>query len=112
MATFRIKSALLVALTLATSVAPAHAGEWEYYEDSDGTSYYHESGSDGSSRGDVAAALALGVVGGAALGVLAARPAPPRQVIVREEPDCYRAWRRVWDDYYGVYRRSRVLVCE
>ncbi len=55
------------------------------------------------------AAAAAGIVGGLALGAIAAGAAQPRPPIV---DDCYTVRRRVWDDYNGVWRVRRVRVCD
>lgn len=69
-------------------------------------------------------AVAAGIIGGIAAGAiiggaLAGPPAygyGPGPVYVapgyEPEPNCYYTRQRVWDEYYGVWRRGpRVLVC-
>ena len=58
-------------------------------------------------------AVAAGVVGGLALGALAARPyyyGPPGYYAYGDGPDCYITRRRVWVEGYGWTLR-RVTVC-
>jgi hypothetical protein len=58
-------------------------------------------------------AVAAGVVGGLALGALAARPyyyGPPGYYAYDNGPDCYVTRRRVWVEGYGWTLR-RVTVC-
>jgi len=65
-------------------------------------------------------AVAAGVIGGIAAGALiagAANAGPPPGYyapapVYGPGPGCYYQRQRVWDDYYGVWRRGpRVLVC-
>ncbi|MCZ7658078.1 MAG: hypothetical protein M5U07_09560 [Xanthobacteraceae bacterium] len=69
--------------------------------------------------GAVAAGIIGGIAAGAILGgAIANSPAygyGPAPVYVAPGygpgPGCYYARQRVWDEYYGVWRRQRVLVC-
>ncbi len=54
-------------------------------------------------------AIAAGIVGGLALGAIAASAAQPRPVYVG---GCYKVRRSVWSDYHGAYVVRRVTVCE
>jgi hypothetical protein len=73
--------------------------------------------------GNVAGAVAAGIIGGAALGALAAgaaRPAPPPAVVYPEQPiyaepppgpppsECWYQRQRVWDGYAWVWRRVQI----
>lgn len=64
-------------------------------------------------RHDNSGAVAAGVIGGLALGALAARPAYPSYYAapVYAGPDCYTVRRRFVDDWGRVYVR-RERVCE
>ncbi|MBN9063031.1 MAG: hypothetical protein BGP06_17935 [Rhizobiales bacterium 65-9] len=55
-------------------------------------------------------ALAAGIVGGLALGAIAASAAQPRPAYV--VGGCYRVRRAVWSDYQGRYVTRRVTVCD
>ncbi|MBN9063032.1 MAG: hypothetical protein BGP06_17940 [Rhizobiales bacterium 65-9] len=57
------------------------------------------------------AAAAAGIVGGLALGAMAAQAAQPRPTYI-EEPRCYRVRRNVWSEYQGRYVVRRVTVCD
>ena len=110
MTTFGKLTLLFVAFPLALAPTLAQAGGFEYYEDGYGGTYYSKSYGNGFRSGDAAAALGLGLIGGMALGAIAATPAPTREVIVQQA--CYRAWRDVWNDHRGAYQRKLVRVCE
>ena len=58
-------------------------------------------------RGHAGGAIAAGVIGGLALGAIAASAAQPRVV-----GSCYTVRRTVWDDFRGHYVTRRVRVCE
>ncbi|MFJ1311446.1 hypothetical protein [Agrobacterium sp. P15N1-A] len=74
---FRKVRLVLPMLPLVLLPTFAHAGDWEYYEDGYGGSYYAESYNDRfHSSGDIGAAVALGMVGGIALGATAAKLHP------------------------------------
>lgn len=127
MTTFRKLTVLLLAVPLVLGGSVAQADDWSDYGDgyNDGYSDGYYSGHDSyyshyaddyghhyrRSRGDVGGALALGVIGGMALGAIATLKTP-RQVIVREDPGCYRASKKIWNDYSGTYQRKRVLICD
>lgn len=51
-------------------------------------------------------AVAAGIIGGLALGAIAASAAP------RYVGACYRAHRTVWSPYHGAYVVRRVTVCD
>lgn len=55
-------------------------------------------------------AVAAGVIGGLALGAIAASAAAPRPTYV--EGGCYRVRRSVWNEYQGRYVVRRVTVCD
>ena len=66
----------------------------------------------------VGAGVAAGLIGGALIAGAAANAAPPPPAyyapapVYGPGPGCYYTrGPRVWDDYYGVWRRERVLVC-
>ena len=67
-------------------------------------------------RGRHGGAIAAGIVGGLALGALAAsahRPAygyGPAYIV--DEPSCYTVRRRVWNEYRGHHVVRRVRVCD
>ena len=67
-------------------------------------------------RGRHSGAVAAGIVGGLALGALAAsahRPAygyGPAYYV--DEPSCYTVRRRVWNEYRGHHVVRRVRVCD
>ncbi|MET0605447.1 MAG: hypothetical protein ABWZ80_03250 [Beijerinckiaceae bacterium] len=61
--------------------------------------------------GGYGGAVAAGVVGGLALGAIAASAAQPRPVYV-EGGRCYKVRRSVWSDYHGAYVTRRVTVCD
>lgn len=112
MSLFRKLTTLSIAASVALTANFAQAGEWSYYEDSDGAWSYHESYDDsGYSGSHVAGALAAGMIGGFALGAIATTPGP-RTVIVHENPECYRAWKRSWSRYESRYVRQRILICD
>ena len=54
-------------------------------------------------------AVAAGVIGGLALGAIAASAAQPRPVYVG---GCYKVRRSVWSEYHGHYVVRRVTVCD
>jgi hypothetical protein len=122
MATLRKLTALLLAAPLVLGIGPAQADDWADYGEgySDGYSDGYHSGYGNaysdyepryrSSRSDVGGALALGVIGGVALGAIATSRAPT-PVIVHEDSGCYRTWERAWNRYSGTYQRKRVLIC-
>ncbi|MET0605448.1 MAG: hypothetical protein ABWZ80_03255 [Beijerinckiaceae bacterium] len=56
-------------------------------------------------------ALAAGIIGGLALGAIAASAAQPRPVYV-VGGGCYRVRRTVWSPYYGAYVTRRGTVCD
>jgi hypothetical protein len=94
--------ALLAAVTLATSFAPADAQDWRYRRGG----YHHHRGGGG---GDAAAAAAVGLVGGLILGGLAAQASQPSYVyddpvVVRRRPA------RVYEEDVVVVRRARPYV--
>lgn len=75
--------------------------------------------------GDRGGAIAAGVIGGAALGALAAgaanggygygyAPPPPRYVepAYVPPPRCHREFVRYWDEYEGVYVERPRRVCD
>jgi hypothetical protein len=55
-------------------------------------------------------AVAAGVIGGLALGAIAAQAAQPRPPII--DDGCYKVRRRVWSDYHGAWVVRRVTVCD
>lgn len=57
-----------------------------------------------------AGAAAAGIIGGLALGAMAAQAAQPRPEYI--EGGCYSARRRVWSEYQGRYVVRRVRVCD
>lgn len=60
-------------------------------------------------RGYAGGAIAAGVIGGLALGAIAASAAQPRPVYVG---GCYKVRRSVWSEYHGHYVVRRVTVCD
>lgn len=66
-------------------------------------------------RGYRGGAIAAGIVGGLALGALAASARPSYAAPVVADPGyggCYRVRRAVWSDYHGAYVTRRVTVCD
>ncbi len=129
MARFLKATGIFIATALCISTGGAQAGDWEDYGYDDasrppvydydytdhldypGYGEYYDDYSRNSRR-DVGGALALGVIGGVAIGAIPPRPHALGQVIVQEDPDCYRVWKRVWNVRYGYYQRKRVLFCD
>ncbi|MBA8879296.1 hypothetical protein [Phyllobacterium myrsinacearum] len=101
----------LVALPMIAAATQSYAGEYEYFQDSDG-SVYESYSDDRGSQFDTGTAAALGIFGGIAAGAMIANAGSSRHLTVREEPNCYTTWRRVWSDYYSEYHRQRLRVCE
>lgn len=86
-----LKSAVAIALagvTLTLAIAPAEAG-WRHR------------------RG---AHIGAGIIGGLALGALAAHAYRP--AYGHDDAYCYKVRRRVWSDWHGAYIVRRVTVCE
>jgi hypothetical protein len=102
----KLLSAGLAGLVLASAmVAGAGEASARWY----GPRYYHYY------HGNPGAAVAAGVVGGLALGALAASAARPTYVapapVYDYGPDCYVTHRRVWVEGWGWSVR-RVTVCD
>ena len=65
----------------------------------------------GLAGGSAGSAVAGGILGAATGGIIGAAAPPPPVVVAG--PRCY--WTRgepVWDDYRGIWRPSRVRVCD
>ncbi|MFC7396495.1 hypothetical protein ACFQU1_04725 [Chelatococcus sp. GCM10030263] len=104
----KILSAGLAGLVLAGSVV-AGAGDASARWRGHGPHYYHHRG------GNAGAAAAAGIVGGLALGALAAGAVRPAYAgpgpVYDYDPGCYVERRRVWVDGWGWSYR-RVTICD
>lgn len=117
MAGYRKATASLIAAALCLSAGAARAEDWSYYDDDYHGSYdwdhdsYYDGYHDGyhARRGDAAGALALGVIGGVALGSAISRPAVR---YLQVEPYCVKTWKKFWNPVRGKYQRKRVLICD
>jgi hypothetical protein len=101
----KLLTALLAAVTLATSYAPADAQDWRYRRPG---GYYHHHHRGGG--GDAAAAAAVGLVGGLILGGIAAQASQPSYVYDDDPVVVRRRPARVYEEDVVVVRRARPYV--